>query len=95
MKYYTLVFTFLLALPLYATKLYNKCKSCHGKDAMGRKAVKAPRLAGQKAWYTEEQLKLFKSRERKGGRSRTMYPVARRLSEKQMKELGKYLESLD
>jgi cytochrome c553 len=78
----------------FSEKLYKKCVACHGKDAMGKKAPRAPRLAGQKAWYIEDQLKLFKSKKRKGGRSKTMYGVAAKLSKEDMKKLAKYLEEL-
>jgi len=93
MKYFLIGFL-MAAQPAFATKLYNKCMSCHGPKAMGKKATKAPRLAGQRAWYIEEQLKLYKSKKRKGGRSAMMYGQAARLSEKDMKELAKYLEAL-
>lgn len=91
MSKYILI-TLLFSTPVFATNLYNRCIACHGKDAMGKKATRAPRLAGQNAWYIEDQLKLFKSKKRKGGRATMMYSVARKLSEQDMKDLAEYLE---
>ena len=91
---YALVLTFLLVQTVNATPLVKRCISCHGQKAMGNRATKAPRLAGQKAWYIEDQLKLYKKKKRKGGRSAMMYGVAKKLSAKDMKELAKYLEAL-
>lgn len=42
-------------------EIYMGCSGCHGVDAMGNEALKAPRLAGQKAWYTVTQLNNFRS----------------------------------
>lgn len=37
------------------------CAACHGANAEGNKALNAPALAGQAAWYVERQLKNFKA----------------------------------
>lgn len=42
--------------PLYAT-----CISCHGADAKGNEALKAPSLIGLPDWYMLTQLKNFKA----------------------------------
>ncbi len=39
---------------------YAICAACHGANAEGNKALNAPALAGQEAWYLERQLKNFK-----------------------------------
>ena len=31
--------------------LYGVCASCHGANGAGNKALNAPRISGQKAWY--------------------------------------------
>jgi cytochrome c553 len=36
------------------------CQACHGPEALGNEAVKAPPLAGQADWYLLAQLKKFK-----------------------------------
>ena len=41
--------------------LYSVCASCHGSDGAGNKALNAPRISGQKEWYTARQLSNFKS----------------------------------
>lgn len=41
--------------------LYGVCSGCHGVNAEGNAAIKAPRLAGQFEWYLVTQLKNFKS----------------------------------
>ena len=41
--------------------LYGVCASCHGPDGAGNKALNAPRISGQKAWYIARQLANFKS----------------------------------
>jgi cytochrome c553 len=41
--------------------LYGVCASCHGADGGGNKALNAPRISGQKAWYVARQLANFKS----------------------------------
>ena len=41
--------------------LYGVCASCHGADGAGNKALNAPRISGQKAWYVARQLANFKS----------------------------------
>jgi len=41
--------------------LYGLCASCHGADGAGNKALNAPRISGQKAWYIARQLVNFKS----------------------------------
>ncbi len=41
-------------------KLYVTCSKCHGKQAKGKWAVNAPRIAGMSDWYMATQLKNFK-----------------------------------
>lgn len=40
---------------------FATCAACHGANAEGNKALNAPALAGQAAWYVERQLKNFKA----------------------------------
>ncbi|MBI5852256.1 MAG: c-type cytochrome [Planctomycetes bacterium] len=46
--------------------LYAACIACHGKDAHGNGALKAPALAGQADWYVAAQLRNFKAGVRGG-----------------------------
>lgn len=41
-------------------RLYRTCAACHGNDAQGIRAVRAPRLAGLDDWYLERQLLNFR-----------------------------------
>lgn len=41
--------------------MYAVCVSCHGTNGAGNKALNAPRIAGQQAWYVKRQLAAFKS----------------------------------
>jgi len=41
--------------------LYAVCVSCHGPDGSGIKALNAPKISGQKAWYIARQLASFKT----------------------------------
>ncbi|GHC27380.1 c-type cytochrome [Aidingimonas halophila] len=41
-------------------RFYRSCASCHGADGEGRRALKAPRLAGMNDWYLVRQLQHFK-----------------------------------
>ena len=41
--------------------LYAACIACHGQDAHGNAALKAPALAGQADWYVAAQLRNFKA----------------------------------
>ncbi len=66
------------------------CATCHGKNGIGT-APNFPNLAGQKAQYTAQQLKLFRSGERK---SEQMNIIAQPLSDEDIANLAAYYESL-
>jgi cytochrome c oxidase subunit 2 len=40
--------------------LYAACAACHGANGEGNRALNAPRLSAQNAWYLERQLRQFK-----------------------------------
>jgi len=91
------LFLFLMSISLAANanSLYKrKCMSCHGKKAEGKKSQKAPRLAGQHAWYIEDQVKLIRDKKRTSGHSKKMYPFVKKLTNAEIKELADYLEKL-
>ena len=90
MKY--LLICILLVTPVFAKngkKLYRKCIACHGKTGMGRGVY--PKLAGQHTKYLTKQLKDIKSKKRKVPE---MYNSVKKLSDKDIKEISKYLNSL-
>jgi cytochrome c553 len=65
------------------------CASCHGANAGGTETL--PRLAGQHARYTENQLRGFARGERL---SAEMQAIAKRLSDAEMKAVAAYLSAM-
>lgn len=69
------------------------CVSCHGPAGAGIPA-QFPRLAGQHAEYTLNQLKLFRSGERENDPSKMMRMIASRLSDQDMAAVADYIQGL-
>ncbi|MDO9073667.1 MAG: c-type cytochrome [Rubrivivax sp.] len=67
------------------------CATCHGSDGHGSETL--PRLAGQHAQYTENQLKSFNKRERTNDNA-VMHGIASKLSELELKSVAAYLSGL-
>ena len=67
------------------------CATCHGANAHGTDAL--PRLAGQHAQYTENQLKLFNKRERTNDNA-VMHGIASKLTELELKAVAAYISGL-
>jgi cytochrome c553 len=67
------------------------CATCHGADAHGTETL--PRLAGQHAQYTENQLKLFNTRERTNDNA-VMHGIASKLTELEQKAVAAYISGL-
>lgn len=68
------------------------CSSCHGAKGGGTETL--PRLAGQHAQYTENQLKAFNKRERTNDNA-VMHAIASKLSELELKAVSSYISGLD
>jgi cytochrome c553 len=68
------------------------CSSCHGATGGGTETL--PRLAGQHAQYTENQLKAFNKRERTNDNA-VMHAIASKLSELELKAVAAYISGLD
>jgi cytochrome c553 len=68
------------------------CAGCHGPAGAGTEAL--PRLAGQHAQYTENQLKAFGQRERTNDNA-VMHAVAAKLTELERKAVAAYLSGLN
>lgn len=68
------------------------CATCHGADAHGSATL--PRLAGQHAQYTENQLKAFNKRERTNDNA-VMHAIASKLSELELKAVAAYISGLN
>ena len=78
---------------------YGTCLACHGANGEGNQALNAPRIAGQQAWYMEQQLHNF----RKGVRGthaedtfgKTMAPMAAGLaSDQAVSDVSAYVATL-
>jgi len=67
------------------------CASCHGAAGHGTEAL--PRLAGQHAQYTENQLKQYTKRERTNDNA-VMHAVASKLTELEIKAVAAYISGL-
>lgn len=68
------------------------CAGCHGTAGAGTPQL--PRLAGQHAQYTENQLKLFNKRERTNDNA-VMHAIASKLSELELKAVSAYISGLN
>jgi cytochrome c553 len=67
------------------------CATCHGANAHGTETL--PRLAGQHAQYTENQLKQFNTRERTNDNA-VMHGIASKLTELELKAVSAYISGL-
>lgn len=67
------------------------CASCHGEEAHGSETL--PRLAGQHAQYTVNQLKLFNKRERTNDNA-VMHAIASKLTELETKAVAAYISGM-
>jgi cytochrome c553 len=67
------------------------CATCHGPTGNGTETL--PRLAGQHAQYTENQLKAFNKRERTNDNA-VMQAIAGKLTELELKAVSTYLAGL-
>ena len=67
------------------------CATCHGAAGHGTETL--PRLAGQHAQYTENQLKAFNKRERTNDNA-VMHGIASKLTELELKAVAAYISGL-
>ena len=70
------------------------CIACHGPSGQGNAAAKFPKLAGQHATYTVNQLKAYKSGERSSDMNQMMRNIASNMSEDDMKAVAEYIQGL-
>jgi len=68
------------------------CAGCHGAKGDGTETL--PRLAGQHAQYTENQLRAFNKRERTNDNA-VMHGIASKLSELELKSVAAYISGLE
>lgn len=76
-----------------ASKGITACTACHGPNGAGIPA-QFPRLAGQYAEYTTEQLKAFRAGTRANDPNRMMRAVAEKLSDKEIAAVAEYISGL-
>jgi cytochrome c553 len=68
------------------------CSGCHGAKGHGTETL--PRLAGQHAQYTENQLRAFNKRERTNDNA-VMHGIASKLTELELKAVASYISGLE
>ena len=69
------------------------CASCHGPSGSGT-PVQFPRLAGQHAQYTADQLKAFRAGQRANDPNRMMRVVALKLTDREVDAVAQYIQGL-
>jgi cytochrome c553 len=69
------------------------CASCHGPNGSGMPA-QFPRLAGQHAQYTADQLKAFRVGNRANDTNRMMRTIATKLSDREIDAVAQYVQGL-
>ncbi len=77
-------------------QIYNKnnCRTCHGPE--GKRPLKAhPYVAQQKKAYIQVQMSDLREKVRTNGRSMTMWPFVRRLSEEDIELVAEYLAQVE
>jgi cytochrome c553 len=70
------------------------CAGCHGPTGAGNPAAKFPRISGQHAKYTVDQLKLFKSGARANDTGKMMRNIAVKMTDDQMEAVAEYISGL-
>lgn len=70
------------------------CMACHGPDGMGNPQANFPRLAGQHATYTANQLKAFRAGERSNDAGKMMQNIAARMTDAEIQAVASYIQGL-
>jgi cytochrome c553 len=78
-----------------SAKRIPACSACHGPGALGNDSAAFPKLAGQKKAYLLQQLQAFKQQTRHNDINQIMQDIAKRMSNKDMLAVSRYLESMD
>ncbi len=101
--FFVLSITFFCSLNVFAAgdaaagkAVYATCGACHGMKGEGNRAMNAPRLSGQEAWYVVSSLKRFKNGKRGSGDpiAATMIPMAKMLNDKQIDDVAAFIGTL-
>jgi cytochrome c553 len=85
--------------PKKGQALFATCTACHGANAAGQEALRAPPLAGQDGWYLVAQLQKFKAGIRGTNPAdmsgATMRPMSMLLTDEQaMRDVVAHIQSL-
>lgn len=72
----------------------NCGSSCHGPQGRGNKLGRIPSLSYQHAEYTADQLKKYRSGERKGVNNPVMEQIAARMSDEEIEAVSNYVSGL-
>ncbi|MCK9529868.1 MAG: cytochrome c [Gammaproteobacteria bacterium] len=77
-------------------QLYTEktCNACHGPKGDKPLLPNYPKIAGQSAAYTEQQMKDIKSGARSNGQTAAMKGVMHLVNDEEIKALSLYLEKL-
>ncbi|TVP54609.1 MAG: cytochrome c4 [Halomonadaceae bacterium] len=71
------------------------CAACHGPAGQGNEPAGYPRLGGQKAAYTEKQLRAYRNGDRVyDANSQIMGSIASRLTDEEIEAVSDYLQGL-
>lgn len=77
-----------------ATTKVAACIGCHGPAGDGNPAARFPRLGGQHAKYTENQLHAFKTGERSTDPNKMMRNIAANMSDDEIRAVASYIQGL-
>ena len=70
------------------------CMACHGPNGAGNPAAKYPAIRGQHAEYTADQLQKYANNSRNTDQQQMMRMIAKKLTEKEMHQLARYVSAL-
>ena len=70
------------------------CAACHGPSGQGNPASNYPKLAGQHAQYTADQLRAYASGERMG-LGGMMHEISHRLTDEEIEAVSSFIEGLN
>jgi len=70
------------------------CASCHGVTGQGNLPANFPRLSGQFAEYTSDQLKKFRSGTRSDDVNGIMRDIAKRMTDEEIQAVSSYVSGL-
>ena len=70
------------------------CTACHSPHGAGNPAAKFPRLAGQHATYTANQLKAYRAEQRNYPEAEIMVTETERMNDKEIAAVASYIQGL-